>query len=187
MDTAVPSRPNDNSVDPFGEFALNVPDHLFYLLFQTAHHRDLRWEAILATVGLTLARWRTLAVVRRVGACSMKELARFSTVDRTTLTRSVDQLVAEELIARHIPADDRRKVLLTLSANGEALYDQAVTKLLAFNRASVQGVPVEEQRRLARFIEAILCNLIDDPDEIQSVLTFARNGPPLPRPPEERL
>ncbi len=174
--------PKDNSIDPFGEFALNVPDHLFYLLFQTAHHRDTRWEAMLATVGLTLARWRTLAIIRRVGECSMKELARFSTVDRTTLTRSVDQLVADRLIERHIPPKDRRKVVLTLTGAGEDLYDRAVTQLLVFNREAVQGVPVDEQRRLARAIETILRNLIDDPEEAAAVLSFARNGPPLPRP-----
>jgi DNA-binding MarR family transcriptional regulator len=170
-------HPKDHSIDPFGDFAVNVPDQLFYLLFQTARRRDLRWESTLATIGMTLAWWRTMAIIRRVGRCSMKELARFSTVDRTTLTRSIDQLVSEGLIDRHIPPDDRRKVLLTLTPAGEALYGRAVAMLLNYNLEAVQGVPEDEQRRLARSLETILRNLIGDPEEVNAILSFARNRP----------
>ena len=172
--------PKANSVDPVGEFALNVPDHFFYLVSQTVHHRNTRWEAVLATVGLTLAQWRTLSVIRRMNECSMKELARFSTVDRTTLTRSVDHLVADDLIERHIPAKDRRKVVLTLTSAGEELYDRAIVQFLTFNRAAVEGVPPDELRQLTRVIESILSNLIEDPDEAATVLSFGRSSGPRP-------
>jgi DNA-binding MarR family transcriptional regulator len=169
----------DNSVDPAGEFAMNVPDHFFYLLYQVGHRRDMRLEERLHPVGLTLPRWRTLAVVRRMGACSMKELSQFCAIDRTTLTRSIDQLVAAGLIDRSIPPNDRRKVILTLTRAGEETYGLAVAQLLDSNREAAHGISDDEQRRLARALETILKNLILDAEETSAILSFGRTG--LPR------
>jgi MarR family transcriptional regulator for hemolysin len=174
---APPSR-KDNSTDPDGEFAMNVPEHLFYLLFQVARHRDARFDAELAPVGLTLARWRTLAVIRRLASCSMKELSLLSTIDRTTLTRSVDQLVEAGLVDRHVPPTDRRRVMLTLSQTGEQTYGQAVNLLLGFNRDLVKGIDTEALRTLTRTMEAIIGNLITDPDDAKTILNFGRNEEP---------
>ena len=66
------------------------------------------------------------------------------------------------------------------SAAGEGIYGRAVAKLLHHNREAARGVPEEEQRRLARALETILRNLIDDPEEAASVLSFARSGPQRP-------
>ncbi len=174
METREATLPKDNSVDPAGEFAMNVPDQLLYLLFQAIHHRDSRLGERLASVGLTLARWRTLAVIRRVGQCSMKDLSRYSTIDRTTLTRSVDQLVEAGLVDRHVPPTDRRVVLLTLTTLGEQTYSLAVNLLLDFNREALAGVAMEDQRVMARGLEQILINLIPDQEEAIAVIDFGR-------------
>src|SRR5690349_3236139 len=115
-----PRRPQPNSVDPDGEFPLGAPEYFFYLLFQAQRQRDLSLDRALSPVGLNLAQWRTLAIVRRIDVCSMTLLARYSTVDRTTLTRAVDQLVDRGLVARWTPDHDRRQVNLRLTDEGEA-------------------------------------------------------------------
>ncbi len=49
--------------------------------------------------------WRALAVVRRIDDCTMKALARYSSIDRTTLTRTVDQLVEQGKSKRCVHRD----------------------------------------------------------------------------------
>lgn len=154
---------------------MNVPEQLFYLLFQISRHRDARIDAELAPAGLTLGHWRTLAIIRRLESCAMKDLALYSTADRTTLTRSVDQLVQDGLVDRHVSPADRRRVLLTLSETGEQIYARAVNLLLGFNAALVVGIPPEALRSLTRAMEAILGNLVSDPEDAQAILTFGRN------------
>ena len=170
-----PLIPRDNSTDPAGEFAMDVPEQLFYLLFQIVRHRDAQFDAEIAPIGLSLAGWRTLAIVRRIGACSMKDLSRYSTIDRTTLTRSVDQLVEDGLIARRVPPTDRRLVVLSLTDVGEQLYDEAVRKLVVFNRRLLVGIDADAQRKLARVMEGVLCNLIPDPADATAVIRFGRD------------
>jgi DNA-binding MarR family transcriptional regulator len=178
MSRSPPARRKDNSTDPAGEFAMDVPEQLFYLLFQLVRRRDAQFDAEIAPLGLTLAGWRTLAVVRRIAVCSMKDLSRYSTIDRTTLTRSVDQLVEDGLIERRVPASDRRLVVLSLTDAGEQLYAEAVGKLVALNRRLLVDIDASAQRQLARAMETVLGNLITDPTEAAAVIRFGRAGPP---------
>lgn len=153
---------------------MGVPEQLFYLLFQTAYHRDHLLGERLCKIGVTVARWRTLAVIRRLGECSMTELARFSASDRTTLTRSVDQLVASGVVERHVPANDRRRVLLRLTDAGYKLYGLSVEAMMGMNTEIIEAVPEAIRRDVVRGLEAILIKLIDNPAESDSIRRFTR-------------
>lgn len=157
---------------------MDVPEQLFYLLFQIVRHRDAQFDPQIAPLGLSLAGWRILMIVRRIGVCSMKDLSRYTTIDRTTLTRSVDQLVEDGLIDRRVPASDRRLVVLNLTDAGEHLYAEAVGKLVAFNRRLLVGIDASTQRQLARALEKVLGNLITNPAEVAAVVRFGRADPP---------
>src|SRR4051794_26007243 len=129
MSQAAQSEPFDNSFDPNGEFPLGPPEYFFYLLFQAARQRDLFFDRELKPVGLNLAQWRSLAIIRRLETCTMTQLARYSTVERTTLTRAVDQLVGRGLVERLGPARDPREGKLTLTPPGQGGLPAAAAQL----------------------------------------------------------
>lgn len=165
-------RGPDSSVDDRGEFPIDVPEYFFYLLFQAVRHRDLTFDSALAPVGLTLHRWRTLSIIRRLEACTMSELARYSTIDRTTLTRAVDHLVSEGLVKRHTPAKDRRQVSLALTPQGEEVYVSAVDLLMNFNRKALEGVSDATRRELSRALQKVIRNILADEDWANDIVTF---------------
>jgi DNA-binding MarR family transcriptional regulator len=169
-----PPPPKPNSVDMDGEFAMAVPEQLFYLLFQTAHHRDTRLGDRLAKVGVTVARWRTLAVVRRLVECSMRDLALLTGIDRTTLTRSTDQLVNEGVVERHVPASDRRKVVLRLTPAGHELYAECVKAMMGLNAEVIEAIPEKMRRDVVRGLETLLVRLVRDPAESDAIRRFTR-------------
>lgn len=160
------------SIDPTGEFPLGTPEYLFYLLFQAARQRDLRFDRALAGIGLNVHRWRTLAIIRRIENCAMKDLALYSAVDRTTLTRVVDQLVAQGLVQRWSTPRDRRRVHLMLSDAGETAYRAAMTALLSGNQAMLQGVTEGQARTAARVMAQVIRNLMDQPLEAEKLLAY---------------
>lgn len=166
----------DNAPDPTGEFPLAPAEYYFYLLFQAGRQRDLHFERALAKAGLNIARWRTLAIIRRMGVCTMKELALYSTIDRTTLTRAVDQLVAQGLVERSIPSRDRRKVNLSLSAAGEAQYARAVPLLLAGNAELLKGFEDGQVRDAVRLLQTTIRRMMDDPQAAELLINFGRMG-----------
>ncbi|MDO8901326.1 MAG: MarR family transcriptional regulator [Phenylobacterium sp.] len=166
------TKPYLRSVDAEAEFGLNVPEYFFYLLFQAVRRRDAAFERALAPLELNLGQWRAISTVRRCGTCSMSDLAAFTAVDRTTLTRSVDQLVRRGLMVRETPATDRRQVHLTLTDRGRAMYDKAVDQLLEFNRTALEGVDETRRREISRGLATVIGNLAPDPKVAEALIRF---------------
>jgi len=71
--------------------------------------------------GLTLPQLRILFTIRQEPGLGVKELARIFAVSASNVTQQVDKLVARGLVARTERPDDRRQVLLVLTADGEQL------------------------------------------------------------------
>lgn len=79
---------------------------------------------------LTLTQFRMLASVRQ-GIASNKELGEKLGVSEAAVSRMIDLLVQEELISKITSTDDRRNKMLSLTTEGEDLYQQI--------RASAKG------------------------------------------------
>ena len=165
--------PFDNKVpESVRAIALDVPEYFFYLLFQAQRRRDITFDAALADGGLNINRWRTLSVIQRLHDCTMKDLAGFTAIDRTTLTRSVDQLVEQGLVNRSTPPGDRRKVVLTLTETGESFFQAAIGMLDDFNRAALRGVSKERQLVVMDVLQTVVRNLCAEEDQAEEILTF---------------
>lgn len=166
------ARLKRDNVDPKGEFPIGASAYLFYLLFQAARLRDLHDDRKLAAAGLNLHRVRILAVIRRIENCSMKDLALFSAMDRTTLTRAVDQLVAEDLVERWSSPRDRRRVNVSLTDRGEAVYIQAAAALANGHATMLAGVEDEDLRGAARVLRQVVRNLVAEPLEASKLIAY---------------
>jgi DNA-binding MarR family transcriptional regulator len=162
--------------DPTGEFPLDVTSYLFHLFAVLARHRDAELDRALKVCQLNTTRHRAISVIARLQPCTMRELSDFSAVDRTTMTRTVDQLVATGLIDRVTSASDRRQVLLTLTEQGQQAYRQALRIVHELNRRIVQQVPEDAQRAVARTKQRMVANLVDDPELAQRLLVFSAAG-----------
>ena len=167
-------QPSDNNLDSQGEIPLAPPEYFFYLQFQIVRQRDLFFDRVLSGTGLNLHRWRTLAVIRRIQQCSMKDLALYSAIDRTTLTRMVDQLVEDGLVQRRSPARDRRRVQVSISAKGEAAYAEAAARWRESNAAMTEGLDAEDLRGATRMLQQIVRNLAEDPLAAEKLLSYGR-------------
>src|SRR5437764_330913 len=88
------------TLDPAGEFPFDLPTYLFHLFAVLSRHRDQQLELALAPLGLNLALHRAMGVIGRIEPCTMTRLAEMTAVDRTTMTRTVDHLVADGMVDR---------------------------------------------------------------------------------------
>ena len=131
--TASAARPA-STTDPTGEFPLDLTSYVFHLFAVVGRHREARLEAELKPIGLNLARHRALSVILALEPCTMSELAEYSAVDRTTLTRTVDQLVDAGLVERATPREDRRQVVLTLTDEGRRICRRSLRAIFKVSR-----------------------------------------------------
>ena len=146
----------------------------FYLMFQTVRRRDQAFAGALETMGLNLPKWRALSVISRLGGCTMNELAEFTTIDRTTLTRTADQLIGADLVSRCGLPGDRRIVRLEMTEKGEAAFETALVEMRGFNRQALEGVSAEDQDHLRGTLRAVLANITGSGERADAITYMRR-------------
>ena len=145
---------------------------LFHLIATVSRFRDVRLDRALKPLGLNVTRYQALSVIARLAPCTMSELADLSAIDRTTLTRIVDQLVARGLAERSACSEDRRQVVLSLTGGGRDVCRDALTVIEQIDRAALQGLAPDALAAAARTHRALAANLSPDPRSARRLLDF---------------
>lgn len=151
---------------------LPLPAYVSYLMYQTEQHRRALASDCIAQHGLSFAKWVALASLARFGECSMTRLARLSAADRTTLTRSIDGLIRDGLVERGAQASDRRKVVVRLTPEGQAILGRIRKDIHPINQEVCAELTDEEQANLATYLQKILGGLITEPEWKHEVLSY---------------
>lgn len=159
------------------DHALPLPSYLSYLLYQTEQHRRAMAADLLARHGLTFAKWVAMISLRRFGDLSMTRLAKLAATDRTTLTRSIDSLIADGLVQRESSSADRRIVVIRLTETGRALLGTIRAEIRPLNHDICANLTPEEQTAMTRALQKMLGGLIAEPDWKDDVLAFSAPAP----------
>jgi DNA-binding MarR family transcriptional regulator len=109
--------------------------------------------------GLESWEFDVLAALRRSGepfALSPGQLVRETLVTSGTMTNRVDRLAARGLVEREEHPDDRRGVLVRLTAAGRANVDAALADLLAAERIMLRPLSTSDQDQLVRILRSLL-------------------------------
>ena len=155
------------------DFALPLPSYLSYLLYQTEQHRRALAADCIARHGLSFPKWIAMVALRRFGDCSMTRLAKLSASDRTTLTRSIDGLIRDGLVARETSPTDRRIVVVRLTEAGHDLLTLIRADIRPLNEEVCGELTPEEQANMTRYPKKMLGGLIEEPEHKQDVLAFS--------------
>ena len=164
------------SVDPKGEFPFDAVDYVPHLIAAIHQFRDSALDRMLRPLGLNVGRYRVLGVLSRFGLCTMTELALFTAIDRTTLTRIADQLVGSGFVERRSHAQDRRQVRLELTAAGVQVHRKALQQVFELNSRLLGAAPEAQARAAARVLQAIVRNLAPSQTACDSIIFYSREA-----------
>ncbi len=132
-----PDKTADAETAP--SFALD--QHLFFWFTQVLDRRDRHLAASLKSYGLRAFEWRALASLHARHRLSMTELADLTSVERTTLSRTVDRMVRKGWVVRLSDTSDARVTRLAPTAAGERLVQRIWPEVHRLNEAAVAGLP----------------------------------------------
>jgi DNA-binding MarR family transcriptional regulator len=138
-------------------FALE--QHAFFWLTQVIGSRDRRLAQELKTFGLRVPEWRVLASLHARRRCTMSELADLATIDRTTLTRTVDRMQRAGWVTRLDDAADLRVTRLAHTAGGERLFARIWPTVRQLNELAIAGLPSGAVDMLRWTLERMKTNL----------------------------
>ena len=109
---------------------------------------------------VTLAQCYTLMEIENKGNISVSELANCMTLDKSTVSRTVDTLVNMGLINREIPTENRRMTLISLTDAGQKTCDDINSKNDKYIDDNLSILSGEEQIELLKLFEKITHNMI---------------------------
>ena len=149
--------------------AFDLDRHVFYWLTQVIGARDRELTQGLREFGLRVPEWRALAALHARKRCTMSELSDLATIDRTTLTRTVDRMQDTGWVTRLADSRDLRVTRLALTAAGERLFARIWPAVDRLNRASLDGLPKGAVEMLAWTLERMKLNLDREPSSSEDV------------------
>ncbi len=124
---------------------LNLRAFLTFRLARLQAQINSQAQHILRThsdVGQT--EWRVLLLVADTGQCTMATVVRDGQIDKAQVSRAVKALVRKAYIASEIDPDDHRQSLLSLTPEGQAVYDRVVPLMRARQRHMTDALTADE-------------------------------------------
>ena len=113
----------------------------------------------MAQLGLTTPKARALAVLSVVEAPTIRDLAVLTITDPSTLSRALDQLDTDGLIARSPCLDDSRAVRVSLTPAGRTVFDRLWPKMAEAQESLFRGVSEAERAAFLTILQRILRNI----------------------------
>jgi DNA-binding MarR family transcriptional regulator len=100
-----------------------------------------------------------LAVLQEHSGATMGALADLTSVDRTTLTRTLGLMESAGLIARRERKSDRRSLTIALTANGRRMFARILPLTLAETDRALTGFSAKESGILKDRLRRMADNL----------------------------
>jgi DNA-binding MarR family transcriptional regulator len=136
-----------------------APVAVFSRISRLARHLDLARRQAFTLHRIESWEFDVLAALRRAGApyeLSPGRLLRETLVTSGTMTNRVDRLAARGFVERHPDPEDRRGVIVRLTAEGKTAVDGAFEALLEAEKDLLADLPHAEQQQLAALLRTLL-------------------------------
>jgi DNA-binding MarR family transcriptional regulator len=138
------------------------PMQVLSRISRLARHLDRERRSAFAAHDLESWGFDVLAALRRQGApyeLSPGALLRATLVTSGTMTNRIDRLEQAGLVCRRPDPQDKRGVLVTLTAAGQARVDATLADLLAAEQALLAGLTDSSRHTLAGLLRVLLAPL----------------------------
>jgi DNA-binding MarR family transcriptional regulator len=106
--------------------------------------------------GLTLTQQRILRFVASNPGASLSALAGNIMVSAPSASTTVNRLARLKLLQVHTPADNRRRIALTLTSSGHAVVGRALSMSQQRVGARLSSIPPAQLRRMVPYLRTLL-------------------------------
>ena len=129
--------------------------HQFMLLYRPfEHHLNTQ----LAMHDLYRAQWSTMYYLFNYGSATLVELSNYQSVEKPTVTRTINRL-EEQGYVEHVPGKDKREKRMQLTNLGRKIYTEVRITIDKFEQDILKGISEEQQLEAIRVMEEIRTNL----------------------------
>lgn len=102
--------------------------------------------------GISRREWRLIAILGRQGPCSSSELAERARLLPGPTSKAISQLVAKSIVTRSPVPNDRRQVVIALTAHGRDIFDALYPIVQELNERLLSTLAPDERLALEDLI-----------------------------------
>ncbi len=108
---------------------------------------------------LTLEEFMVLDMIAESGSCSMKDIVSTFSIPASTATGLIDRLVESKYVSRSKSNEDRRRVIIKMTAKGKKVHESFKTEALAQLEESVKHLTKEDLVTLIKLVKKLTAGL----------------------------
>jgi DNA-binding MarR family transcriptional regulator len=155
-DQSPPERPPE-TLPRLGEIGL--ANYAPYLMNRIMGRYNASLRDEMAGLGLTTPKMRALAVLSVIEGPLIRELAVYSVVEQSTLSRALDQLAVDGLIRRETDTADSRATRVHITEAGRALFETLWPHMAETHDRMFRGISPDERRAFVGTLQKMLANI----------------------------
>ena len=126
---------------------------------QVFHAFKKQSRAVMQEMNMTKVDANILLVLRGEKVMTKQEVASELSFESNSLTRSLDRLIAQEIVLRVCDPEDRRRVQLSLTQQGEQFASAYIQHMRPFWQKALQGLDEQEMEHLEQSLSKITENI----------------------------
>jgi DNA-binding MarR family transcriptional regulator len=127
----------------------------------------------LAPYGLSIPMWRVMAVLASKGGQRQIDLAEYTSIEVSTLSRIVTRLVRMGVVSRTRSTSNTREVMVKLTPKGNAQVTRLIPVANDYEAIAIAGLRPEELAALKNALRRVFANMRE---RAASLETAARRG-----------
>ncbi|ESR23081.1 MarR family winged helix-turn-helix transcriptional regulator [Lutibaculum baratangense] len=104
---------------------------------------------------LTPTQWAVLAKLAEIGECSQNLLGRLTAMDVATIKGVVHRLQLRAFLASRPDPDDRRRLLISLSPEGRAYFEERSARAFAVTEATLAPLSPQQRKTLIELLKQL--------------------------------
>lgn len=155
-DQSPPDKP-PTSLPRLGEIGLT--NYVPYLMNRIMGRYNASLRDEMSGLGLTTPKMRALAVLSVIDGLLIRELAVYSVVEQSTLSRALDQLANDGLIRREADATDSRATRIFITEAGRTSFETLWPRMAEANSRMFRGISDDERRAFVGTLQKMLANI----------------------------
>lgn len=134
-------------------------DYLAYLLARASHLVSAQFHAQLAAAGMSAPAWRILASLSDRPSLTIGELAELVILKQPTLSKILDRMIEEKLVARVPARDDRRRVNVSITPTGRQRVEDLLRRAKEHEAEALRGYAAGEIESLKSMLRGMIMRL----------------------------
>ena len=113
-------------------------------------------DSQMACCSITMAQCYALVEIGRAGSISLVELSEALGLENSTISRTVNHLVNAEMVNREIDPANRRYVTISLTEDGQQIFDSIETCMNIYYKQILRKIPEQKQAEVLESIQILL-------------------------------